>query len=225
MDDYCVVIPAFNEEKSLGRLLDELKKYVDKSQIIVIDDGSKDNTRIVAEKSDVHVISHKNNFGKGESLRRGFDEAVKRGFSWIITMDADMQHYPADICRFLEKAGKQDADIILGTRMGNLKNMPFQRILSNKITSYFISLRIGQKVEDSQCGFRMISRRLIEEISLHKSHFSLESELLLKAGLRKFKIDSIAIKTVYSNSKSHINPLRDTLGFIFVFISSFFWRK
>ena len=225
MIEFCVLIPAYNEERNLKRLLDELKSYVDKGRIIVVDDGSKDNTRIIAEESGVCVISHKNNLGKGEALRRGFKEAVKRNVSWIIVMDSDFQHQPGDIPRFLKKAGEGNVDIILGSRMNNIKDMPFHRILSNKITSFLISLRIGQKVEDSQCGFRIIRKNVIEEISLKKSHFSLESELLLKAGLKNFKIESVRIETIYNNSKSNINPLRDTLEFIFVFISSFFWKN
>lgn len=225
MIEFCVLIPAYNEERNLKRLLDELKSYVDKGRIIVVDDGSKDNTRIIAEKSGICVISHKNNLGKGEALRRGFKVAVKKNVSWIIVMDSDFQHQPEDIPRFLKKAGEGNVDIILGSRMNNIKDMPFHRILSNKITSFLVSLRIGQKVEDSQCGFRIIRKNVIEEISLDKSHFSLESELLLKAGLKNFKIESVKIETIYNNSKSNINPLRDTLGFIFVFISSFFWKN
>ena len=225
MIEFCVLIPAYNEERNLKRLLDELKSYVDKGRIIVVDDGSKDNTRIIAEESGVCVISHKNNLGKGEAMRRGFKEAVKKNVSWIILMDSDFQHQPRDIPRFLKKAGEENVDIILGSRMNNIKDMPFHRILSNKITSFLISLRIGQKVEDSQCGFRIIRKNVIEEISLKKSHFSLESELLLKAGLKNFKIESVRIETIYNNSKSNINPLRDTLEFIFVFISSFFWKN
>ncbi|NVM04392.1 MAG: glycosyltransferase family 2 protein [Candidatus Helarchaeota archaeon] len=225
MVNFCVLIPAYNEERNLKRLLDELKNYVDKERIIVVDDGSKDNTRVIAEKCGVCVIFHKSNLGKGEALRRGFKEAIKKNVSWVITMDSDMQHLPTDIPKFLEKAGEGNVDVILGSRMNNIKDMPFQRILSNKITSFLISHRIGQRVEDSQCGFRMISKKVIEKISLNKSHFSLESELLLKAGLKKFKIESVNIETIYNNSKSKINPLRDTLGFIFVFVSSFFWKN
>lgn len=225
MNDFCVVIPAFNEEKNLRKLLEELKKYVDKSKIIIIDDGSKDNTKTIVESSGVYVIFNKRNMGKGESLRKGFDEAIKRGFLWIITMDADLQHQPSEINKFLEKAKNDDSDVIIGSRMDNTKNMPFQRILSNKITSFLISIRIGQKIKDGQCGFRMINRRVIEKIPLCKNYFSLESELLLKAGLNKFKIDSVEINTIYNDSKSNINPIRDILGFIFVYISSFFWGK
>lgn len=225
MVNFCVLIPAYNEERNLKRLLDELKNYVDKERIIVVDDGSKDNTRVIAEKCGVCVIFHKSNLGKGEALRRGFKEAIKKNVSWVITMDSDMQHLPTDIPKFLEKAGEGNVDVILGSRMNNIKDMPFHRILSNKITSFLISLRIGQKVEDSQCGFRIIRKNVIEEISLKKSHFSLESELLLKAGLKNFKIESVRIETIYNNSKSNINPLRDTLGFIFVFILSFFWEN
>jgi len=225
MIEFCVLIPAYNEERNLKRVLDDLKSYVDKDRVIVVDDGSKDNTGIIAEESGVCVISHKNNLGKGEALRSGFKEAVKKNVSWIIVMDSDFQHQPKDIPRFLKKAEEGNVDIILGSRMNNIKEMPFHRILSNKITSFLISLRIGQKVEDSQCGFRIIRKNVIEEISLNKSHFSLESELLLKAGLKKFKIGSVRIETIYNNSKSNINPLRDTLGFIFVFILSFFWEN
>ncbi len=224
MNDFCVLIPVFNEEKNLKKLIDELKNYTDNDKIIVIDDGSTDNTRKIAEKSDIFVIVHKNNLGKGEALQSGFREAVKRNVSWIITMDGDLQHQPKNIPEFFEKANTGDFDILIGSRMDNIKKMPFRRILSNKITSFLISLRIGQKVIDSQCGFRMINKCVLEEISLNKTHYSMESELLIKAGLKKFKIDSAKINTVYNNSKSSIKPLRDTFDFIFVFLSSFFWK-
>ena len=225
MGDFCVLIPAYNEEKNIKKLLDELIKFVDKDKLIVIDDGSKDRTGRVAEECGVCVISNEKNLGKGEALRKGFEEAIKKSIPWIITMDGDLQHHPYDIPKFLKIAKEDDVDVIIGSRMKNLKNMPFHRILSNKITSFLISLRIGQKIDDSQCGFRMIRKKVLEKISLQKKHFSLESELLLKAGLNNFRIKSVNIRTIYNNSKSSIKPFRDTLNFIIVFISSFFWKK
>ncbi len=223
MIDYCIIIPAFNEEKNLNELLDDLKTFVNKERIIVVDDGSEDETSTIAKEAGVMVITHKTNLGKGEALKSGFINAGD--FPWIMTMDGDLQHKPSDVSKFIERAEKENADIIIGSRMSGLKKMPFHRILYNKITSFLISVRIGQNVEDSQCGYRMIKRDVIKSISLKKKGFSYESEFLLKAGLKKFKIDSVNIETIYNNSKSSINPFLDTKNFILVFISSLFWRK
>ena len=133
--------------------------------------------------------------------------------------------FRSDIASFAARAQEGGCDVILGSRMEDTSAMPFQRIISNTLTSLLITLRTGQKIKDSQCGYRMIQRRVLENIILKNDGYMMESELLIKAGLKKYIIDSIPVQTIYNESKSAIKPVKDTFLFIKVFLSSFFWSK
>ena len=225
MVNYCAVIPVYNEADHLHNLISSLNYHLSYERIIVIDDGSSDDTPQILKESQVVSIILEENHGKGYALREGFVKALKTGCDWILTMDGDLQHSPDDVITFAVRAEEGGCDIVLGSRMEDMSTMPFQRIISNTLTSLLITLRTGQKVKDSQCGFRMIHRRVLEDIVLKYDGYMMESELLIKAGLKKYVIDSVPVQTIYNESKSAIKPFKDTLLFIKVFLSSFFWKK
>ncbi len=219
--DIGVLIPAFNAETSIASVIQQVKIYAGHN-IIVINDGSTDRTAIIAKKENVIVLSHKYNQGKGAALRTGFSKAMALNWKGVITIDADGQHNPGYITKFSEHFRLTGADIIIGSRMTSLQLMPFHRIISNKITSKLLSWRIGQKIIDSQCGYRFICADVLKEIELFTSHYETESEILIRSGLAGFTIDFIDIDTIYKNEPSSINLFLDTWRFIKLYWHSFF---
>jgi glycosyltransferase involved in cell wall biosynthesis len=224
MNKICAVIPAYNASRTIEILIKKISRYIHRENIIVVDDGSEDETYRIATNFGVNVVRHERNFGKGRALKTGFEFALKNGFELIFTIDADLQHNPERIPAFIRKLD-EGFDIVVGNRMNNLRGMPLERILSNKITSFLISLRTGQKIHDSQCGFRLIKREVIDKISIKSDGFVFESEFLIRSALSGFKIGFVDIETIYNNEVSNIKHLSDTLKFIVFYLRSLKIKK
>ena len=216
----CVLIPAYNEEQTIGAVVSELKsKGLD---VVVIDDGSEDNTEKAASESGAVIIRHIRNLGKGASLKEGFDFILRAtNFEAIIIMDGDGQHGPDDIDKFIERAEQYDDDIIVGNRMIATKNMPLVRLVTNKFMSFLLSTMCKQKIPDTQCGFRLIRRRVLKKIKLESNKYDLESEILIKASRKQLKIVSVPIETIYRDELSKIHPVKDALRFVGLIIKSY----
>lgn len=215
----CVIIPTYNEAKHISKIVRELLKY--NLKVLVIDDGSKDETSKLASLSGAEVIRKQKNEGKGSCLRVGFDYALRNNFDGIITMDGDGQHLPKEVVKFIQRAKSSDNSIFIGNRMYNPLNMPWIRRLTNLIMSSFISFITKQKIPDTQCGFRLIKRELLEKIKLSTSHYETDTEIIIIASKFGYKIESIPIESVYSGQKTHINPIFDTLRFIWLIIKHY----
>jgi glycosyltransferase involved in cell wall biosynthesis len=212
----CVVIPTYNEARSIGDIIARLRRK--NLEALVVDDGSRDETPLIAEKSGAAVIRNPGNQGKGTSLIRGFEYAIRNNFEAVVTMDGDGQHLPEDISVFLDAAQDDAVSLIIGNRMGDSKGMPAVRWLTNKFMSWLISKVIGQRVADTQCGFRLIKTDALRKIHLRTSNFETESEVIIRFARAGYRIKSVPVKTVYRNEKSRINPFIDTLRFIrFIF--------
>lgn len=209
-----VVVPAFNEGKSISTLLRKLKRYIDSDDIVVIDDGSVDNTYDLAKKEGVKVIKHSKNMGKGRSLADGFQIALLEGYNGVITIDADLQHPVELIPEFLEKA--KFYDIVIGSRFNNLSGMPWDRYFSNKATSLVLSLLTGTRIEDTQSGYRYISIEVLRNMRPTVSKFDFESEVLFQAVKRGYRVGYVTLPTVYGAEKSSVRKFRDTLRFIWL---------
>jgi glycosyltransferase involved in cell wall biosynthesis len=185
---------------------------------LVIDDGSSDQTSRIAKEKGATVIRNDKTIGKGASLRKGFNFVIDKNYDGILTLDGDGQHDPEDILQFIEKVKESDAKIVVGNRMFKTRNMPFARWLTNKIMSSFISSICRQNIPDTQCGFRYINKEALKSLELSTSNFEIETEILIEAGRKGYKIYSVPIKTIYQDHKSRINPFLDTMrffGFIF----------
>ncbi len=212
----CALIPLYNEARTAGKLIRKVSEYVE--GCLVVDDGSTDSSAAIASQAGAEVIRHSKNYGKGLSLRDGFKRILEQDFDAVIIIDGDNQHDPRDIPRFIHKAEGSSSGIILGNRMYNVGRMPLIRILTNKFMSWIISKVTGQKIMDSQCGYRLIKKEVLEKITLFSSRFEIESEILIKAARCNFKIASIPISSIYQKEQSKIDPLLDTLRFIrFIF--------
>ena len=207
-----IVIPAHNEAKSIGTLV---KTIIELGyDAIVVDDGSVDDTAILAKTQGAEVFSTHKKSGKGNALRLAFAQAQERGYEAVITIDGDGQHSPSDITNFVEGYQKSHADIINGDRMHNPKGMPWIRLVTNGFMSWVISLVCHQKISDTQCGFRLITIRVLKSIELKCNDFEIETEILIKASKKGFRIASVPIQTIYRDEISKIKPLRDTWRFI-----------
>jgi glycosyltransferase involved in cell wall biosynthesis len=221
---FCVLIPVFNGAKTIESLIKEIRVFT--NNIIIVDDGSTDDTALRAKRAEVTVISHSKNRGKGASLKTGFDYILREtNFEYIIIMDADGQHNPQFIPYFLKTASEIKADIVMGNRMQDVAAMPWIRRLTNKLMSFIISKITKQNIPDSQCGYRLLRRHVLEQINLETSSYDTESEMLFKSAKKHFKIKSIPISTIYGGQKSSINPLIDTFRFIKLLIKLLMLEK
>lgn len=214
----CLLLPAYNEAKTIDRIIREASEFV--HDILVIDDGSIDQTTQIAEKAGGKVITHRTNLGKGMALRTGFDYISQKDYDLIATMDSDGQHQPSDLPRFIDHFKNNQSDILIGARIHNRFEMPQHRRLNNWLVSSVGSALCGQKVKDFQSGFRLIRTEVIKSIELHTERYETESELLIKAGRIGFKIQSIPINTIYNAEVSNIKPLREMWLFTKLLINS-----
>lgn len=207
-----VLIPAYNAGKYLDELIPRCLKYVCDSNLLLVNDGSSDNTLELIKKHNVKYISFPENMGKGAALMAGFEYAIKENYRSVLTIDADLQHLPEEIPRFF--ALDNGRRLIMGTRNIDLKIMPFARWLTNNLTSMIISIFSSQRVRDSQSGYRLIPTEVLKAIPLKTVKYDFESEMLFKVGAVGCPIVEVSISTVYEGSQSYINPFKDTGRFI-----------
>jgi len=210
-----VLIPAYNAEASLSELVHRLREVAGEVQVIVVDDGSMDRTGEVAVSLGASLLQHERNRGKGAALQTGF-QWVKNlaGIEFVLTIDADLQHQPEDIPKFLEMQHRTGADIIVGWRERRGTGMPLHRMLSNTITSSLVGIRTGIAIKDSQCGFRLIRKSVLGQIQLESAGYEAETEFLLKAAREGCTIDFVPVCTVYGNEKSYMTHWTTTKNFI-----------
>jgi glycosyltransferase involved in cell wall biosynthesis len=219
-----VVIPAYNAARSLGRVLEQIKEVSPHLAALVVDDGSTDRTAAVAEIGKAYVVRHERNMGKGEALRTGFSAFREKDFKAVITLDADGQHSPSEIPKLIETWLSKRADIVIGTRRRQVGSMPLLRIFTNTVSSWLVSLSAGQYIPDSQSGYRLIARSVIENIDTESRGYGAESEILIKAAIAGYSIESAPISTLYGDETSHIHPLKQPLLFLGLIFRSLFWR-
>jgi glycosyltransferase involved in cell wall biosynthesis len=192
--------------------------------VLVVNDGSTDGTTQAARAAGAEVVEHSRNMGKGAALKTGFDYALEHGYEAIIAMDGDEQHDAATIPSFIKALESGEWDIVVGSRMGEVRDMPGIRIWTNQTTSRVISRLARQDIPDSQSGYRIIRTTVLEGMELVTRCYDTESEILIRAGRRGFRIGSIPIESIYTDGISHINPVIDTLRFLRLIWRSLFWR-
>jgi glycosyltransferase involved in cell wall biosynthesis len=217
------IIPAYQDEKHIGDIVRRVRRQLD--HVLVVDDGSTDQTAQRAREAGAEVVVHNQNRGKGEAIKTGLghwlaaatpsSSGLDREVAWEILLDSDGQHLPEEIDRFLTAAAATTRPtFFLGNRMNNLAGMPFARRIVNRYMSRSISRLCGQEIPDTQCGFRMLDRQLIPELLGGGDRFEYETEVLIIASRKGYRIESVAITTVYTDQVSKIRPLRDALRFL-----------
>src|SRR3954467_15804317 len=205
------VIPAYFEEKHVGGVVERTLKQVDR--VVVVDDGSTDATAERARAAGADVIKHERNLGKGESIKSGLRYWLERGVPYVVVLDADGQHLPEEIARFVAAAAGGGA-LLIGTRMSDVRQMPFVRRVVNRYMSQRISRVCGQDIPDTQCGFRMLSAGVIPDLLHGAARFDYETEMLFIVSRKGGKVESVPISTVYADEVSSIHPVRDTIRFL-----------
>jgi glycosyltransferase involved in cell wall biosynthesis len=206
------VVPAYQEKKHIGDVVRRTRDKID--NVLVVDDGSNDKTAERAREAGAEVIVHPQNRGKGEAIKTGLRHFLNRQFDWVFILDADGQHRPEEIDRFLAAAvSATEPKLIVGNRMNDVSSMPLVRRAVNRYMSKRISRVCRQDIPDTQCGFRMLHRQLIPDLLEGADRFEYETEMLIIASRKGFHIDSVPISTVYSDEVSSIHPVRDTLRF------------
>jgi len=210
-NNIAAVIPFYNENKTINDVIEKTKKHV--NYIVAVDDGSTDgSTNKITSQENVLIIGDSINRGKGYALRIGMNTAVEKGFTKIVTLDSDLQHNPDEIPFLLTTLNKYD--IVIGNRLNDLKGMPIYRRMSNKITSTLLSIKTRTKLIDSQCGFRAYRSEVLTMLQTVKNGYEAESEILIKAAKKGYKIGFVDISTIYGNEKSKMNGFRATIDFV-----------
>ena len=217
MSKICVVIPAYNAAQTIRDVIKGSLQYV--SDVIVADDGSTDNTADIAAEAGARVILIEKNFGKGNALKALFRKAIDEGYDAVISVDADGQHDPADIPRFIESHYNCPESVIVGSRMHDIHKIPRGRYNSMHVARFYVSLGANQFIEDTQCGFRLYPLSTVRNILLTTEQYVTETEFLLKAGDSGVKIRPLEIETIYSNNVSHFKPVTDIVAISFYVIS------
>ena len=206
------VIPAYQDEKHIGDIVRRTRERLD--HILVIDDGSSDQTAHRAREAGAEVLVHDQNRGKGEAIKTGLGHWSAREVTWAILLDSDGQHLPEEIDRFIAAAASAtEPTFFIGNRMNDTSRMPFVRRVVNRYMSSEISRVCGQRIPDTLCGFRMLHRQLIPELLGGAHRFEYETEVLIIASRDGYRIESVPITTVYTDQVSKIHPVRDTLRF------------
>ena len=205
------LIPAYNEEERLGPVIEATRAYL---PVVVVDDGSSDGTVEIAQAAGATVLRQVPNQGKGAALKRGFRWALDQpNVDALITLDADGQHDPVEIPKFLHARASYESDLVIGYR--DFSQMPPTRRIANTLGTAGLSWAMGQKILDNQSGYRLISRRLMQAtLESAEAGFEFEVDMIVLCVRRGFRLDWVPIRTIYAGEGSHIKPVQHVVNFV-----------
>ncbi len=211
MMNWCVVIPTYNNEKSLEKVIHGILKIT--GNIIVVNDGSTDNTLAVLKRfSNIKIISYLRNKGKGYALRKGFEKALEEGFSHAVTIDADGQHQPEDISLFIDELRNEPETLIVGSRNLQQEDLSRGSRFANKFSNFWYKFVTGVKLADTQSGFRLYPIHLLRNTKFFTNRYEFELEILVRSAWKGIHIKELPVQVFYPGKKkrvSHFRPLRD----------------
>lgn len=205
-----ILIPAYNESEKISGVIEEAKKYL---PVLVIDDGSSDDTAAIALEAGAEVIKQVRNLGKGAALKAGFQHAINHEYQGAIILDGDGQHDPNEIPIFLARYSDTGVNLIIGKR--DFSKMPFSRRLANTLGQKMVNSISENFIPDNQSGYRLLDREVMELLlDSDEMGFEFEVEMIFACYAKGLVVDWVPIKTIYSDEKSHINPLSHTWNFV-----------
>jgi glycosyltransferase involved in cell wall biosynthesis len=202
------VVPAFNEARSIADVVTGLHGIV--SHVLIVDDGSTDQTAESARAAGAEVLSRGTNTGKGSAVRAGLAHVMTGPFTHVLLLDGDLQHRPSEASWLLDAAERTGADLVLGERQFSRERMPAARYHANRIGSRALSWFVGAPVQDSQCGFRVCRLDALRNLPLRARGYEIETEMLVKLRRRGARLASVPITAVYTAERSKLRPVRDT---------------
>lgn len=205
------LIPAFNCSATVGSVVAGVLHHL--PLVLVVDDGSCDDTGRRAREAGAHVLRLEENRGKGEAVRTGLPWLLSGEWTHILMLDADGQHDPNDIPGFLALA--DEYDLIVGNRLHNPQAIPAKRFWTNYIGTRALSLMTGFPLEDSQCGFRLVRASVLRRMQLIGRRYSVDTEILVRAGRMRVAFAHVPVRVIYNGQVSHFRPLRDTVHIVF----------
>ncbi len=203
------LVPAYQEGPRVAEVVTAATAHL---PVLVVDDGSSDDTAERAEAAGATVLRQRPNQGKGAAIRAGFRWALEEGLGAVIILDADGQHDPAELPRFLRAFAERRGDLIVGRR--DFRRMPPVRRLSNTVGRWAFSWAVGRSIPDNQSGYRLVSRRLMERlVDGHETGFEFDVEMITTCIRSDFRLDWVPIRTIYAGEPSHVRPLTHVRGF------------
>ena len=208
--DIIAVIPADQAAPTLEAVVRATAEHL---PVLVVDDGSTDETSAVAREAGAEVLRQEPNQGKGAALRRGFGHALEAGVSAVLTLDADGQHDPACAPDFLGAWRERQAPLIIGQR--DFSQMPLSRRIANDLGTRVFSWAVGRRIVDNQSGYRLIARPLLPHLlGSSEDGFEFEVEMITDAIRAGLVIDWVPIPTIYDDAGSHISPVSHVTNFL-----------
>ncbi|MEO6284062.1 MAG: DUF2062 domain-containing protein [Dyadobacter sp.] len=209
----CIIIPTYNNQHTLRRVIDGVLEYSNGEHIIVINDGSTGETGeiLLSYGSKIRVLTNAKNFGKGYSLRKGFNEAIRLGYDNAISIDSDGQHLPGDIPIFIEAASRNPGALLMGSRNMQQEGVPGKSSFGNKFSNFWFKFETGLTLPDTQTGFRLYPLGPLKEIKLFTTKFETEIEVIVKLAWKNVPVIPIHIRVIYDMNErvTHFRPFRD----------------
>lgn len=204
-----VAMPAYNEEKYIGSLVLRTRQYAD--DVLVVDDGSTDHTAEIAQLAGATVIRHPSRKGKGAAVQSILLEAKRKAPDILVLLDADSQHNPDEI-PYLTKSVEEGCDLVIGSRIAQADKTPRYRRIGQKVLLYSTRILSGERLSDSESGFRALSRKAISNLKLKENGFAIEAEMIASAKDNHLKISEVPISNIYTQDGSTLDPMRHGVG-------------
>lgn len=209
----CVIIPTYNNEKTLAKLIDDVLIYTNQKDVIVVNDGATDSTSHILEvyKHKITIVGYNNNVGKGNALKLGFKTAIEKGYTNAITIDSDGQHFPDDLPVFFDAAVKNPGALLMGSRNMDHENIPGKSSFGNKFSNFWFKVETGLELPDTQTGYRLYPLESLEKIKLFTIKFETEIEVIVKMAWKGVNIIPVNVKVLYDYEErvTHFRPFKD----------------
>ena len=211
--DICIVIPTYNNEKTLAAVIDSVLEHID--SVVVVNDGSTDRTNEILTQygEKITIVAYEKNRGKGYALKCGFDGAQRLGYKYALTLDSDGQHFAEDIPHFVEAAEKNPGALIVGNRNLKQDNMPKKNTFANKFSNFWFALQTGTRLPDTQTGYRLYPLEKMKRLRPFTSRYEAELEILVRCAWRGIKLISLPVKVYYAPEGERVSHFRPGLDF------------